>query len=171
MPKIDPEGRPTHQGMTGHVVNAAQEIHEVDPSRNVDGTVADGYESDERELKDDENYQSPAVGEPPAVTSNNPAYREERDGDPQHPDSNDGNAQDQLAEREKAAREAEGQADAGEDKAPQGKGEGANRPTGSKDAAGVTTGTASKAQGGDSSSRGSSSSASGTQPSGSRGKK
>lgn len=143
MPKIDAEGRPTSAGMTGHVVNAASEIHEVDPSRNVDGTVADGYESDERELSDDENYQSPGVGEPPAPTENNPAYREERDSDPEHPDDNNGNTEDQAAEKRE-----------------QGKGEQADRPAASKESAGVTSGTPSKAGKEAGPSRGNSSSAS-----------
>jgi hypothetical protein len=99
MPKINAEGMPSSAGMTGHVVNARDEIHEVDPSRNADGTVRDGYESDARELQDDENYRSPAVGEPPVPTEDNPAYRKERDGDPDHPSNNDGNTEDQRRER------------------------------------------------------------------------
>lgn len=115
MPKISSPGIPSSAGMTGHVVNARDEVYEVDPSRNVDGSRVDGYESDERDLKDDENYQSPAVGEPPVPTEDNPAYRQERDADPQHPSSNDGNAEDQRREHREQAEQAE-QGAAGQNK-------------------------------------------------------
>lgn len=108
MPKINAEGMPTSAGMEGHVLGADGREHEIDPSRNADGTVVDGYESDQRELKDRGQGEGPGVQDPPVPTEDNPAYREGRDADPQHPSDNDGNAQDQQREQAEQERQREG---------------------------------------------------------------
>lgn len=53
MPKTN-YGGATYAGHTGIVENAAGELSELDPSRNVDGSVVDGYESEDRDLKDED---------------------------------------------------------------------------------------------------------------------
>jgi hypothetical protein len=50
MPKKSEATGATYQGHEGIVEDANQRLWEVDPSRNVDGTVVDGFESDERQL-------------------------------------------------------------------------------------------------------------------------
>lgn len=50
MPKKSEATGATYAGHEGIVQDANQQLWEVDPSRNADGTVVDGFESDEREL-------------------------------------------------------------------------------------------------------------------------
>lgn len=68
MPKTNAGGA-TYAGHEGLVVDGEGKVSELDPSRNADGTVVDGYESDERDLKDRDPGESPAEIvpiEPPA---------------------------------------------------------------------------------------------------------
>jgi hypothetical protein len=51
MPKTNQAGA-TYDGHEGLVTDGEGKVSELDPSRNPDGSVVDGYESDERELKD-----------------------------------------------------------------------------------------------------------------------
>ena len=56
MPKINPDSNASAAGMEGIVTHATGKLSELDPSRNVDGTVYEEYESDERpELADGES--------------------------------------------------------------------------------------------------------------------
>ena len=48
MPKTSDTNGATHAGMQGIVQAATGRLDEVDPSLNADGTVKDGFESDER---------------------------------------------------------------------------------------------------------------------------
>lgn len=48
MPKTNDATGATYQGVQGVVQAATGRLDEVDPSLNLDGTVKDGYESDER---------------------------------------------------------------------------------------------------------------------------
>lgn len=51
MPKTNHEGS-TYYGHTGIVDHADGKLSQLDPSINYDGTVVDGFESDERELEE-----------------------------------------------------------------------------------------------------------------------
>lgn len=54
MPKVSASGQATAYGLEGIVRNAEGNLSELDPSRNLDGTAVDGFESDERDdLKDE----------------------------------------------------------------------------------------------------------------------
>jgi hypothetical protein len=71
MPKKSMESA-TYYGHEGLVVDANDKVHEVDPSRNLDGSVVDGYESDERTLEDRPGSEQPGVplrGLPDAPTT------------------------------------------------------------------------------------------------------
>lgn len=50
----------TFAGHEGIVEDANQRLWEVDPSRNADGTVVDGFESDERDLSSPDDPAAPA---------------------------------------------------------------------------------------------------------------
>lgn len=50
MPKKSEATGATYQGHEGIVEDANQRLWEVDPSRNANGTVVDGFESDERDI-------------------------------------------------------------------------------------------------------------------------
>lgn len=56
-PKINEAGAASFYGNEGHVTNAVGAVSELDPSRNADGSVVDGYESDEREIEEREPGQ------------------------------------------------------------------------------------------------------------------
>jgi len=60
MGKINARGEATAAGMTGIVQNAEGKLSELDPSRRLDGTPVDGYESDERDFEDFEKRETPA---------------------------------------------------------------------------------------------------------------
>ena len=60
MPKIAANGAATAYGQEGVVQSATGELWELDPSRNLDGTAVDGYASDERDLSDAEERETPA---------------------------------------------------------------------------------------------------------------
>jgi hypothetical protein len=61
MPPKKSEGTgATYAGHEGHVEDANQRLWEVDPSRNVDGTVVDGFESDERDISNPDEPTQPA---------------------------------------------------------------------------------------------------------------
>lgn len=47
MPKVSGSGNASAYGQEGHIVGADGVLSELDPSRNVDGSVVDGYTSDE----------------------------------------------------------------------------------------------------------------------------
>lgn len=53
MPKTSHAGS-TYYGQEGHVVDAEGKVSELDPSRNADGSVVDGFDSEERDLSDDD---------------------------------------------------------------------------------------------------------------------
>jgi len=59
MPKAN-HGGATFYGYEGVVLDSHDRPSELDPSRNVDGSVVDGYESDERDLTDRKD-EAPAV--------------------------------------------------------------------------------------------------------------
>ncbi len=63
MPKANANGA-TYYGVEGHVLDSHDRVSELDPSRNVDGTVVDNFESDERDMED-----RPAGEYPAEVTS------------------------------------------------------------------------------------------------------
>jgi hypothetical protein len=67
MPKINNVG-PTFYGTEGLAVDGNQVIHQLDPSRNVDGSVVEGFESDERVIEDQDGAHG-AVGEAPQVVN------------------------------------------------------------------------------------------------------
>lgn len=52
MPKINPDSNASAEGMEGIVTHATGKLSELDPSRDVDGSVYPEFESDERELED-----------------------------------------------------------------------------------------------------------------------
>lgn len=67
MPKVSGSGNATAYGQEGHIVGADGVLSELDPSRNVDGSVVDGYESDERDLSEEPGGQEePEEGEQPS---------------------------------------------------------------------------------------------------------
>lgn len=60
MPKKSEATGATFAGHEGIVEDANQRLWEVDPSRNVDGTVVNGFESDERDISNPEDPATPA---------------------------------------------------------------------------------------------------------------
>lgn len=67
MPKIDAQGNATAYGMEGIVENAEGGLSELDPSRNVDGSTVDGFESDERPYLKDEEREVAGPDDQPGV--------------------------------------------------------------------------------------------------------
>lgn len=55
MPKINAAGQPSYAGATGVVENAAGEKHELDPSRNLDGSRVDGYTNEDETAAEPEH--------------------------------------------------------------------------------------------------------------------
>jgi hypothetical protein len=66
MPKNDAQGRATAYGSEGIIRNAEGGLSELDPSRNLDGTAVDGYESDERDLSGADERELPTHADPEA---------------------------------------------------------------------------------------------------------
>lgn len=96
MPKATHAGA-TYYGYEGTVVDARDRVSELDPSRNVDGSVVDGFESDERTIEDRQAGDYPAstrVGEalslePPTPQEDEQDEREQQEEEEQAPDSSD----------------------------------------------------------------------------------
>jgi hypothetical protein len=89
MPKTNYAGA-TYAGHEGIVENAVGELSQLDPSRNVDGSVVDGFESDERELDEREEvapYADPTgvsvVDKPEANAAGSEASEEEQSVKPE----------------------------------------------------------------------------------------
>lgn len=139
MPKKNHESA-TAAGYEGHVLDARDNVHELDPSRNVDGTVVDGYESDERDLSDRDPGESPGIGDEPRPTTpqEEVAMLISSDGDRKEPEPAKDADTDQRTDTEREADE--------------------NAAKGRS----TESATTSQNPGGDSSSRGTSSSASAT---------
>jgi len=70
MPKIGPTGQPSVYGQQGIVKSADGTLYEVDPSRNLDGTVVAGFESDERPDLEDAPRNPDELVESPDLTHN-----------------------------------------------------------------------------------------------------
>jgi hypothetical protein len=79
MPKIAANGSATAYGQEGVVQGADGQLWELDPSRNLDGTTVDGYESDERDLSGAEERDLPTRpdDEPRAQPVDEPATEDE----------------------------------------------------------------------------------------------
>ncbi len=58
MPKAN-HGGATFYGYEGVVLDSHDRPSELDPSRNVDGSVVEGFESDERDLTDRKDGEAP----------------------------------------------------------------------------------------------------------------
>ncbi len=74
MPKTNAGGA-TYHGHSGIVADGEGKLSELDPSRNVDGSVVEGFESEDRELTDrDAEVTTTEVGpqESGATASENP---------------------------------------------------------------------------------------------------
>jgi hypothetical protein len=65
MPKTAANGSATMAGGEGVVQDAEGGRWQLDPSRNLDGSTVDGFESDEREV--DEEHPTPGFGEQPQL--------------------------------------------------------------------------------------------------------
>lgn len=78
MAKINSDGEPSQFGAQGIVRDATGALHEVDPSRNLDGTAVDGFESEDRDLSG-----APARDEPTSATDGGivPIFRDGEDGE------------------------------------------------------------------------------------------
>jgi hypothetical protein len=63
MPKKSEATGATFAGHEGIVEDANQRLWEVDPSRNADGTVVDGFESDERDISSPNDPNAPAAAD------------------------------------------------------------------------------------------------------------
>jgi len=87
MPKINPDSNASAEGMEGIVQHATGKLSELDPSRDVDGSVYPGFESDEREIEDEER-------EEPRVDPDGPRAAEARmpDEDTKEAASSDGSS-------------------------------------------------------------------------------
>ncbi len=59
MPKKSEGTGATFEGHEGIVQDAAQQLWEVDPSRNLDGTVREGFESEDRDISSPANPEVP----------------------------------------------------------------------------------------------------------------
>lgn len=57
MPKTNDNTGATYAGQEGIVEHADGSLSELDPSRNVDGSPVDGFQSDEDETPDEEPEQ------------------------------------------------------------------------------------------------------------------
>jgi hypothetical protein len=95
MPKINQAGA-TYYGQEGLVTNGDGVISQLDPSRNADGTVVDGYESDERELEDRDGTPGDKR-EPGVVEGNEPVVQPAREREPE-PQSEDEKSEDEKSE-------------------------------------------------------------------------
>lgn len=87
MPKINQAGA-TYYGQEGLVTNGDGVISQLDPSRNADGTVVDGYESDERELEDRDGTPGDKR-EPGVVEGNEPVVQPAREREPEPQSENE----------------------------------------------------------------------------------
>jgi hypothetical protein len=92
MPKINQAGA-TYYGQEGLVTNGDGVISQLDPSRNADGTVVDGYESDERDLEDRDGTPGDKR-EPGVVEGNEPVVQPAREREPE-PQSEDEKSEDE----------------------------------------------------------------------------
>ena len=108
MPTISQAG-PTSAGYEGHVLDGAGKVHELDPSRNVDGTVVDGYESDERQLEDREIHTGPSPSDEPVRTVPDDERTDAQDDE--RTDAQDDEQNEKVDERTDAEREADENAD------------------------------------------------------------
>lgn len=89
MPKIDAEGRPSYAGQEGLVTNAVGEVHQVDPSRNVDGSRVDGYESEDRTVEDRDDTDAPVGGSTEISATETDEQREQREAAEQAEEQDD----------------------------------------------------------------------------------
>lgn len=97
MPKIASNGSATAYGQEGIVKDAAGQLWELDPSRNLDGTAVDGFESDERDLSgaeerdavrpDDEPRPQPV--DDPAESKDDESDDDQDDSDAEKQDEKD----------------------------------------------------------------------------------
>lgn len=103
MPKANAAGG-TYYGYEGLVEDANNRVSELDPSRNADGTVVDGFESEERDLSDREagDYN---VGEPPLTTDRD--AQEEQDAQREREEEQEENAGSEKDQRTDTEREAD----------------------------------------------------------------
>ncbi len=87
MPKTNHEGS-TYYGADGLVDHADGKVSQLDPSRNVDGGVVDGFESDERDDLEDRD-DTGAQPDSRAVHMVQPKDGEQADDVTQPPDEQD----------------------------------------------------------------------------------
>lgn len=67
MPKTNVNGA-TYAGNDGIVEDAVGRLSQLDPSRNLDGSVVDGFESDEREIEADDVQEKDLRADSTTVT-------------------------------------------------------------------------------------------------------
>jgi hypothetical protein len=101
MPKTN-HGGATYYGHEGIVENARGELSQLDPSRNVDGSVVDGFESDERQLEDRENGQP--VADPTGVSVAEDPKDEKNDGAEERAENEEEREEPQPAAKPKPAK-------------------------------------------------------------------
>ncbi len=101
MPKTNHEGS-TYFGAEGLVDHADGKVSQLDPSRNVDGTVVDGYESDDRDDLEDRD-DTGAVADSRDVHMVEPKDGEQAEDVTQPPAEQDSEDVRRESEREPAA--------------------------------------------------------------------
>lgn len=93
----------TYAGHEGIVEDARDNLHQLDPSRNLDGSVVEGFESEDREIED-RDESSPTTGDSREVFKLNETTQEGTVDDAKSDAEGSSRATRGLATKESAAR-------------------------------------------------------------------